>query len=438
MITRYIYIWVCCLFYTFNCAFGQININEPKLKTESDYRDLVKETLIGSGVLTGHFDVKAAEGSIALFDFDTEKDLVKNGLVLSTGKVSSINGPNDTTNTSYEFFTEGDEDLGNLIGRLTGDAVSIEFDFIPFADSVGFYYFFASEEYPEYVGKGFNDAFAFLIKGPGYPYYTNIAKIEVNALTIPISIDNINFIANKEYFVSNHLQQDKKLLKPKSWQKQLEDPSMLNEIEFDGMTTKLKARAKVKAGEVYSLKIVIADVGDLRYDSGVFLEKESFGSPTDRVMNIDTLAMLKQFAYHYRNEPILLKEFIELNPKLIIAEKEAKHLIDTLTLNINFKNDSFQLSFKERIKIKQAINKLSKDAKYNAFVEGHTDNNASETYNLRLARKRALNTSKLISENGITIKRIDSKGELAPIDTNKTEEGRAKNRRVEVVFIRQE
>ncbi|MGB0430565.1 MAG: choice-of-anchor L domain-containing protein [Bacteroidia bacterium] len=157
---------------------AQIIIDEPTLKTEQAYRELVKKTLIGSGVLTGHFEVKAAPSSIGLFEFD-ESELVTHGLILSTGDVKNIAGPNDTTNTSSEFFTAGDEDLANLIGRLNGDAVSIEFDFIPYADSVGFYYFFASEEYPEYVGKGFNDAFAFLIKVPtlGQTFSDNLISL---------------------------------------------------------------------------------------------------------------------------------------------------------------------------------------------------------------------------------------------------------------------
>ncbi|MFY0673040.1 MAG: choice-of-anchor L domain-containing protein [Bacteroidia bacterium] len=413
-------------------VYSQIVIEEPDTKNDEVYKYLVKKTLIGNGVLTGHFDVKAPAGSIGLFDFETSKDLVSKGLILSTGMVSDIKGPNDTTNTSTEFLSAGDKDLSNLIGRLTSDAVSVEFDFIPFSDSIGFYYFFASEEYPEYVGKGFNDAFAFLIKGPGYPYYTNIARLKIGPKIIPISIDNINFVANKDEFITNHLKADKKIIKPKSWQKELSEAEMLKEIEFDGMTKKLRATAKVSAGEVYRLKIVIADVGDMRYDSGVFLEKESFGSPVANVASNDSLAMMKTFAYYYRDDSTKLAEFTKNNPKLLI--KETKR-IDTIAFEVYFDNDEFAL-LDDHV---SAITKYLGDVKteeYKIYLKAHTDSTAGEDYNLQLSKKRRATIYSLLKNKGFSVFSSEALGETQPKYSNKTDEGRQKNRRVEIILIR--
>lgn len=415
--------------------FGQIEVSTPDSPTVKAYKQLVKKTLIGNGVLTGHFKVTAPMGSVGLFSFNTEKDLVKEGLILSTGNVNDIVGPNDTTNTSTEFFGKGDEDLSKLIGRLTADAVSIEFDFIPYSDSVGFYYFFASEEYPEYVGKGFNDAFAFLIQGPGFPYYTNIARLQIEPKSIPITIDNINFVVNSDHFISNHLDEDRKLLKPKSWQKILDEPEMLQEMEFDGMTVKLRATAKVIPGEIYRLKIVIADVGDLKYDSGVFLEKESFGSPMQGVAGIDTVVLLQKFVSHYKEEPEKLNSFIAAHPAAV--EIPEPDYVDSLSLKLFYESDSSSV-VPNRKKLKKALSQLSEGQKYKVVIVGHTDSTGGYQYNVDLSKRRASSTAYWLHKHNIEAKEIEWVADKKPATSNTKPEGRQQNRRVEILFIRKQ
>src|SRR5690606_8196735 len=80
--------------------------------------------------------------------------------------------------------------LSQLVGgEATYNASVLEFDFIPYSDTVKFRYIFGSEEYREYVNTGFNDVFAFFISGPGYAGYQNIAKLPNNTT---VTIDNIN------------------------------------------------------------------------------------------------------------------------------------------------------------------------------------------------------------------------------------------------------
>lgn len=416
---------------------AQIEIDAPKEDSQEAYRRLVRKTLIGEGVLTGHFEVTAPKGAIALFNFNTSQDLVQEGLLLSTGLATDASGPNDTTNTSTEFFGIGDADLSKLIGRLTSDAVAVEFDFIPYADSIGFFYFFASEEYPEYVGKGFNDAFAFLIKGPGYPYYTNIARLDVKPISIPITIDNVNFINHSNFFISNHLDQDVKLLKPKSRQKELGEPEMLSEIEFDGMTTKLRATAKVIRGEIYRLKIVIADVGDMRYDSGVFLEKESFGSPGGNTESMDTTALLRRFARHYKNDSLKLKKLFTEHPILNEPEKPDK-VIDTIQLRVYFPSDSFAVAFQQQKALKQQLANIDQYTIKRVEVKAHTDSTGSLPYNKELSKKRAHSTLVLLKSMGIATNKTQWVADKEPKVSNETIKGRQQNRRVEILIVREQ
>jgi outer membrane protein OmpA-like peptidoglycan-associated protein len=70
------------------------------------------------------------------------------------------------------------------------------------------------------------------------------------------------------------------------------------------------------------------------------------------------------------------------------------------------------------------------------FVVGHTDNTGGFDLNMKLSRDRAAAvTQSLISDHGITALRLTPQGvgPLAPVATNSTEEGRSKNRRVDLV-----
>ena len=68
---------------------------------------------------------------------------------------------------------------------------------------------------------------------------------------------------------------------------------------------------------------------------------------------------------------------------------------------------------------------------------GHTDNVGSDVYNQKLAVKRAESVKAYLVSKGIEKNRIytEGKGEKQPVADNKTSEGRAKNRRVEIEVV---
>lgn len=86
--------------------------------------------------------------------------------------------------------------------------------------------------------------------------------------------------------------------------------------------------------------------------------------------------------------------------------------------------------------LKEIAKLLEENPRLKLFVVGHTDNLGSIEYNLRLSTLRAkavvaaLTTRYRISPHRLKAYGL---GSLAPVATNKTEEGRAKNRRVELV-----
>ncbi len=71
-------------------------------------------------------------------------------------------------------------------------------------------------------------------------------------------------------------------------------------------------------------------------------------------------------------------------------------------------------------------------------IEGHTDSQGKDRYNLKLSRARAKSVRKYLTGRGVAGRRMVSQGygETRPISDNRTAEGRAENRRVEFVITR--
>jgi outer membrane protein OmpA-like peptidoglycan-associated protein len=69
-----------------------------------------------------------------------------------------------------------------------------------------------------------------------------------------------------------------------------------------------------------------------------------------------------------------------------------------------------------------------------ADLEGHTDSIGADQYNLGLSEKRATAVREYLVKKGVDSKRLTTRGlgETKPIADNKTKDGRAKNRRVEI------
>jgi outer membrane protein OmpA-like peptidoglycan-associated protein len=77
---------------------------------------------------------------------------------------------------------------------------------------------------------------------------------------------------------------------------------------------------------------------------------------------------------------------------------------------------------------------LKENADKKVELEGHTDSVGTDQYNQNLSEKRAVSVKEYLTKRGVAASRITTKGfgESKPIADNKTAEGRAKNRRVEI------
>jgi outer membrane protein OmpA-like peptidoglycan-associated protein len=83
------------------------------------------------------------------------------------------------------------------------------------------------------------------------------------------------------------------------------------------------------------------------------------------------------------------------------------------------------------------VRRLNDNPSTQIKITGYTDNQGSEELNLKLSKARALAVGQYLNSKGIERKRIslEGLGNQKPIESNDTEQGRAKNRRVEIEII---
>ncbi len=104
---------------------------------------------------------------------------------------------------------------------------------------------------------------------------------------------------------------------------------------------------------------------------------------------------------------------------------------------VHFDFDKATLRPEAKVILNEAAALLGKHEKVVVEVAGHTDSVGSEKYNQGLSERRANSVRDYLVEKGVKASRLSAKGygELRPIASNDTEEGRQENRRVELVVM---
>lgn len=111
---------------------------------------------------------------------------------------------------------------------------------------------------------------------------------------------------------------------------------------------------------------------------------------------------------------------------------------ETLTLReIYFQYDKTTLLQQSYNELQRLLRLLEANPKMRIEIGGHTDSKGSVEYNQRLSEGRAKAVADYLIEHGINAKRLEFKGygKSRPIDDNDSEEGRARNRRVEIKVL---
>ena len=250
------------------------DLTDPTLSAQA-----LAQSLVGSGVTISGVTYTGSARAAGNFTSSTNIIGFNSGIVLSTGSVRNVVGPNCVSGAapalndpvgagsdggdsgiSVDNGQAGDTDLTTLGGGDTEDATVLEFDFVPTSTNISFQYVFSSDEYNEFVGE-FNDVLGLFLTAPdGTP--VNIAVVPGTDPAQAVSINDINSEANPQFYVNNEF---------------LPAAAPLD-TEMNGLTTALTAQATVTPGLKYHIKLAIADATDHLYDSNVFVQAGSLSS----------------------------------------------------------------------------------------------------------------------------------------------------------------
>jgi len=104
------------------------------------------------------------------------------------------------------------------------------------------------------------------------------------------------------------------------------------------------------------------------------------------------------------------------------------------TLHLIFVTNGHGVDAAGTAKVNEFAKFLKDSPAYKATIVGHTDSTASDKYNQELSEKRAQMVKTMLIDQGIAANRLTAsgEGEKMPIASNKTKQGRAENRRIEV------
>jgi gliding motility-associated-like protein len=270
--------------------FAQITVTNTQTASQ-----LVQNVLMGFGVTASNISINGVPFSannvysnITYFNAGTTTFPIQSGVLLTTGNGIGAKGPNNsgssTVNTPPTPSVATDPHLNAIIPGTTPlptNGVVLEFDFVPAGDTISFKYMFGSDEYPEFANSTFNDAFGFFLWGPGIsgPYvlagYPNGGQTlaVIPGTTTPVTINTVNPTQNPTFYVNNQ-----------------NGVAYGSAIQYDGTTVLLTANASVQCGQTYHIKLAICNVSDQSYDSGVFLQANSFSSEAVQVNVTPTVA----------------------------------------------------------------------------------------------------------------------------------------------------
>jgi len=120
----------------------------------------------------------------------------------------------------------------------------------------------------------------------------------------------------------------------------------------------------------------------------------------------------------------------------ISVTNTGEYLIVNMPQDLLFATDSATLRSDLTSDLRTVANSLLKYPNSRIEVIGHTDNTGSAAYNQDLSQRRAVSVSGVLRDSGVPGGRLSAygRGEDVPVASNLTPEGRAQNRRVEIII----
>lgn len=166
-------------------------------------------------------------------------------------------------------------------------------------------------------------------------------------------------------------------------------------------------------------------------------KKEELPGPDDRAEepHVDTITIVEQVidtVFIDRVDTI----YAEVEPKGI-TDSEVKRAVLSAEEHLEFKHDQSIIEKDSYTSLESLTNIMLVREDVRIRLEGHTDSDGTEQYNMRLSKNRVEAVKRFLVSNGVDASRIETAhfGESKPIASNATDEGKARNRRVDMIIL---
>ncbi|MCS7162019.1 MAG: OmpA family protein [Bacteroidia bacterium] len=207
--------------------------------------------------------------------------------------------------------------------------------------------------------------------------------------------------------------------------------------------------------------------GIASYVRGRVIEAQSGAAVTARVYALDpqTRDTLRALSANFATGEFLLslplgqsylffaeaEGYLPYSEFLDLSQKDTAYVLEiplrridkgaSITLrNVFFDFDKATLRPESEVELRKVAEILRQNPSWRIEVQGHTDSVGHPAYNQNLSQRRAEAVRQFLIDQGIAARRITARGYGAtrPIAPNTTEDGRARNRRVEILFLSKE
>lgn len=234
-------VFLLCLSLLFVAVFSK-STDAVEITLEND-PEILLQSLLSQGFGGSNPEFEGDVRAVGTYENDSGLWGIGPGIVLSTGNAKDYeDGINTSSSLSTDLAQSGNDALTDLSGYPTYDAATYGFDFTATRDKISFDFVFGSEEFDEFVGSMFNDAFgAWLTDSAG-----NKTQLSFDRDDNPITVNSAWFSGGNP-------------------------PDNITGTELDGSTKLLRTEANVVDGQNYHFEFGIADASDHIYDSTVFL-----------------------------------------------------------------------------------------------------------------------------------------------------------------------
>lgn len=192
-------------------------------------------------------------------------------------------------------------------------------------------------------------------------------------------------------------------------------------------------KSQTKANSDYQTaqgNIVAEKKRDLTLTRTALAESERSGAATAQLLSAEQVARTEADKRAAAAQAALAN--------LAAVKDEPRGLVITLSGSVLFASNQATLLPEARTKLDQVAAVLLSTRERNITIEGHTDSQGTDANNLTLSQRRAEAVKDYLVQKGYQVDRVQARGigEGRPIADNTSPEGRANNRRVEIIISR--